>query len=396
MRGRSLVAATGIALLALTSGGLTAASAAPSTPDAAGQPATPLIQGLVVIATGSVAPLYQTGTVGAPVALASGSGLIDAAFTPNGQTAYVANAGADSVTPVNVDDDITLVPGPPITTGPDPVAVAVTPNGKTALVVDNHGKKIGSHYQYWVQWISTTTNTIVAHVKVGISPIDIAITPNGRRAYVSNVNSGTVTPIAVGPRKALRAIHVGFDPEALAITPNGKYVYVANNLSRSVTPIRISDDKALTPIKVGKFPAAIAITASGKYAYVTNNGSGTVSKIKLSTRKVVKTIKTGGYPDNVVITPNGKAAYVGSFDDQATRKHLRTVIALDLTTGTVARHITVGRGPIALGVKPGGLTVYVANFYSNTVTAITVATNTAGAGMGIGGWFEPSFIAMRP
>ena len=63
MRGRSLVTATGIALLALTSGGLTAASAAPSTPVAAGaagaegQPASlALIQGLVVIATGSVAP----------------------------------------------------------------------------------------------------------------------------------------------------------------------------------------------------------------------------------------------------------------------------------------------------------------------------------------------------
>ncbi len=222
MRGRSLVAATGITLLALTSGGVTVAnaasaagaapgaSAAASTPGAAGQPATPgqpvspvqptfraLIQGLVVIATGSVAPLYQTGVVGTPVALASGSGLIDAAFTPNGLTAYVANAGASSVTPVSVVDDTTLMPGPPIPTGPDPIAVAVTPNGKTALVVDNHGKKVRGHFQYWVQWISTATNTVVAHVRVGISPIEIAITPNGKFAYVSNVNSGTVTPIEV-------------------------------------------------------------------------------------------------------------------------------------------------------------------------------------------------------
>ncbi len=129
---------------------------------------------------------------------------------------------------------------------------------------------------------------------------------------------------------------------------------------------------------------------------MTNNGSGTLSKIRLATRKVVKTIRTGGYPDNIVLTPNGKAAYVGSFDDQAIKTHLRTVIALDLTTGMVARHIIVGRGPIALGVKPGGLSVYVANFYSNTVSAITVATNTAGSGMGLGGWHEPTFIAMEP
>ena len=126
MRGRGLVVATGITLLALASGGVCAASAATSTPGATGQPATPgqpptpgepatraFIQGLVVIATGSVAPLYQTGAIGTPVALASGSDLIAAAFTPNDLTAYVANAAESSVTPVSVVDDTTLMAGPP-------------------------------------------------------------------------------------------------------------------------------------------------------------------------------------------------------------------------------------------------------------------------------------------
>jgi YVTN family beta-propeller protein len=290
------------------------------------------IDGLVVIGTGSVMPLYTTGAAGTPVPLPSGSGLIDAAFAPNGLTAYVVNAGADAVTPVSIGDGSDVVPGADIATGPDPVAIAVTPNGKYALVADNHGKKVGHHYQYWVQWIDLATNTVVAHARVGISPIEIAITPDGRYAYVTNAESGTVTPIKIASHRALRPIHVGFDPEAMAITPNGRYAYVANNASGTVTPIRVSDNKALRAIRVGSFPAAIAITPNGKFAYVTNNGSGTVSKIRISTRTVTATIRTARYPDNIVITPNGKSAYVGSFDGQAIRTHLRTVTAINLTT----------------------------------------------------------------
>jgi YVTN family beta-propeller protein len=388
--GTRMVAAVGTVALSLTlaAGGTSLASTGQALrPAATAGPGTadPLIA--LVLAAGSANPLYATSTIGSAVTIPDGA--LEAAFTPDGQTAYVI--GGDHVTPISVSDGVVAEPSialPHSKYGADAVAVAITPNGKTALVVNNFAP-------YWVSWISTSTSKVVAKVKVGISPISIAITANGKYAYVTNVDSGTVTAISIAGHRKLRTVHVGFDPEAIAITPSGKYVYVADNGSSEVTPIRVAGNTALKPIKVGKFPAAIAISPSGKYAWVTNNGSGTVSKISLSSRKVVKTIRTARFPDNIVITSNGKDAYVASFDGQAINRHLHTVTAINLSSGST-KQIGVGKGPIALGYSPVTNTVYVSDFYSSTVTPIDVATSTAGPAISLNGQNDPGYIAIDP
>jgi len=398
--GRRMVTATGIAMLALATAAAFAAPAATATSAAtaasarASSPTGPatanLITALIVNGSSTVTPLHETGTTSPAIGV---GGSLEAAFTPNGRTAYVI--GGDVVTPIAITDGVVASAQPAITLPhrshghADGVAIAVTPNGKIALAVNNFAP-------YWVTWINTATNTVTAKVKVGISPIEIAITPNGKYAYVTNAEAGTVTPIVIATHKALRAIKVGFSPEAIAITPNGKYAYVANNLSNTVSPIRIAGNKALRPIKVGGFPAAIAITPNGKYAYVTNNGSRSVSQISIASRKVVATIRVASFPDNIVITPNGRYAYVASFNGQAIDTHLHTVTVIRLSTGHVLAHITVGNGPIALGFSNLTQTVYVANFYADSVTPIRVSTNTAGPAIGLAGQHEPTFIAIDP
>jgi YVTN family beta-propeller protein len=388
--GRKIATAAGATALVLALASSTSlASAAGLHSRATARPDAANLLTALILPAGAATPLYETGRIGTAIPIADGA--LEAAFTPNGQTAYVI--GGNEVTPITISDGVAATARPPVTlphskNGADAVAIAITPNGSTALVVNNFAP-------YWVSWINTSTNKVVAKVKAGVSPIDIAITPNGKYAYVTNAESGTVTPIDIATHAALHPIRVGFTPEAIAITPNGKYAYVANNASGTVTPIRIAGNAALAPIKVGRFPAAIAITPDGKYAYVTNNGSGTVSQISLSARTVVKTIKTASFPDNIVITPNGEAAYVGSFDGQAIKTHLHLVTAINLVTAKTTQ-IGVGRGPIALGYSALTGLVYVANFYSATVTPITVATNKAGAAIGLAGQHQPEFIAIRP
>ena len=111
---------------------------------------------------------------------------------------------------------------------------------------------------------------------------------------------------------------------------------------------------------------------------------------------MVKTIRTGGFPDDMVITPNGKFGYVASWDQQAIKTHLHSVTAIRLSTGAVIRHITVGRDPIALAMAPDGAVVYSANWKSDTVSPVSVATNTAGPAIGLAGFHQPEFIAIRP
>jgi YVTN family beta-propeller protein len=89
-------------------------------------------------------------------------------------------------------------------------------------------------------------------------------------AYVSNLDSGTVTPIKTGTNTAGPAITVGQDPYAIAITPNGKTAYVENMGSGTVTPISTCTNTAGPAITVGQNPYTIVITPNGKTAYVAN------------------------------------------------------------------------------------------------------------------------------
>ena len=127
---------------------------------------------------------------------------------------YVATPSAGrpgTVTPINTATNTKL---PPIKTGGQPYAIAITPDEKTAYVVSD------AYQGGTVTPIRTATNTALPPIKTGgHTPWAIAITPDGKTAYVTNFDSGTVTPIRTATNTALRPIKVGFNPGAIAITP---------------------------------------------------------------------------------------------------------------------------------------------------------------------------------
>ncbi len=67
--------------------------------------------------------------------------------------------------------------------------------------------------------INTVTNNAGKAIKVGKDPVAVAITPDGKTAYVANEISGTVTPIFTATNIAGKAIRVSSRPVYIAITP---------------------------------------------------------------------------------------------------------------------------------------------------------------------------------
>jgi YVTN family beta-propeller protein len=102
---------------------------------------------------------------------------------------------------------------------------------------------------------NTRTRMVFGPIKVGNNPVAIAITPNGKTAYVVNAGSDTVTPISTATRAALKPINVGIYPDGIAITPDGKTAYVANADSSTVTPISTATSRTSRPIRIGPQPA---------------------------------------------------------------------------------------------------------------------------------------------
>jgi DNA-binding beta-propeller fold protein YncE len=106
-------------------------------------------------------------------------------------------------------------------------------------------------YDGTVTPIAIATNTPGAPIPVGSQNEDVAIavTPDGKTAYVANApttyGNGTLTPIDLATGTAGTPIAAGLAPDALAITPDGKTIYVANGPNGASAP---SSATGVTPI----------------------------------------------------------------------------------------------------------------------------------------------------
>jgi hypothetical protein len=355
-----------------------------------------------------------TNTPGKPVHLDSSvggdltSGVDSVAFTADGKTAYFLTGLG--MTPFNT---VTNTPGKPIPVSPShrhgfPVAIAVTPDGKTVYVVSEGpgGSSRPNTITATVTPISTATNTPGKPIPVGgrfnAGPYDgselIAVTPDGKTVYVAAGPS--VTPISTATNTPGKPIHIR-NPAWIAFTPDGKTAYVANLpitpgavTSSTVIPISTATNRAGKPIHIGNGQLfRIAITPDGKTAYVTTElhkvqstpfymRSGTITPINTATNTPGQPIPVSGIGQitigEIAITPDGKTAYV----DQS-----GTITPISTTTNTPGTPIRV-RGGTWMTITPDGKTLYVLTG-SGTVVPISTATDTPGQPIRVG---RPGFL----
>ena len=88
-----------------------------------------------------------------------------------------------------------------VTVGPNPVDAVPTPNGTTAYIT-NAGADT-------VSVIDTTTSSLTATVTVGWRPVDAAVTPDGSSVYVTNAGSNSVSVISTATNTVVATIPVG-------------------------------------------------------------------------------------------------------------------------------------------------------------------------------------------
>ncbi|MGD0808922.1 MAG: IPT/TIG domain-containing protein, partial [Acidimicrobiales bacterium] len=286
----------------------------------------------------AVTPAHSAAIVDVTVTTGGGTSPTSSAdqfsYLPVTPTAYVADyQGAGTVTPIQT---ATNTAGSPITVGHYPIAIAITPNGSTAYVVNDGGNTVTP--------VTIATGVASSTIAVGSFPNAIAITPDGSTAYVSNDNSNSVTPINTAANTHGTAIAVGSEPIAIAITPNGSTAYVVNNGNNTVTPINTATNTHGTAIAVGSSPVAIAITPNGSTAYVVNYG-GTITPINTATNIAGSPITVGVNPRSIAITPDGSTAYV-SYDNNP-----GTVTPINIATGAVGSTIEAGDNAIAVAIS---------------------------------------------
>ena len=272
----------------------------------------------------------------------------------------------------------------------DSYAIAITPDGTKAYVANfNTGSASGPGTVTVIaidKSVSPETATVTGTVSGSFdNPIAIAITPDGTTAYVINSTGGTISIVNVATNTITGTVTGTFhDPDAIAIAPDGTTAYVANNLGNGsggsgtgyISIITI--DKNASPetaivtgvITDSSFdhPALIAVTADGTKACVVN--AETVSIINLTNNVVTlvnDSANTLNYNDlyGLALTPDSTTAYV---------TNTSTIAIIDIAKATVTGSISDARlnEPNGIAVTPDNSTAYTSNNGNNTVSIIYI------------------------
>lgn len=269
-----------------------------------------------------------------------------------------------------------------------PAAASTTP-APTAYVANSGTNTVDA--------INTSTNTVIATIRVGADPTGFAMTKDGATVYV--VTSKGIYPINTATNKAGKVI----DPAAtkIALDPDGYILCALNGHSDTVTIINISTGKVRAPVKVGGSPNSIAFTPKGRIAFITTTDPGLVVSINTATRKVRTPVRhIGGAPTSIVVSGSGEEAYVvdngelihfhtysnGQGQRIAPASHAvvarfggyvlalasSSVYPVEVVDGTAGPPVGVGSSPDAAVYGPSGRLAYVASTGTDTVTPIHV------------------------
>jgi len=179
--------------------------------------------------------------------LAAGAGATGIAINKAATLALIASTGEGTISIYSISGK-RLTPAGKLQLDPQPgpVDVAISPDGKTALVTQRRGNAI------WRLAIDGTrvTDTGITYATGG-QPYGVVFSKDGNYAYNTNLQGrllpegaprppgpriGTVTAIDLRSNKVVTTVDVGPTPEHVAISPDGRYLEVTVVNGSSAAP----------------------------------------------------------------------------------------------------------------------------------------------------------------
>lgn len=235
-----------------------------------------------------------------------GKGAAGASVNPAGTLALVANHEEGTVSVLSINGAAVSVVDT-LNLGNEksgPMHVAITPDGKRALV-----SRDGDH--------KVTVLDIDSSNKVKLSGRDlfpgqrpdcIDIRVQGDLAVVANIGRGqgdadtvSLIDLSVDPPRVVDTVSVGQTPESAFFTPDGAYVAV-NVMDGSNKPatspfykkggqlvlLRLQDKRLVkaASMSIGVWPQGMAFSADGKHALVQNTGDQNIQLVRIEGEKL--------------------------------------------------------------------------------------------------------------
>jgi len=246
---------------------------------------------------------------------------VEAAFTPDGRSAYVSNYS---------------MYGPDLSHQGDDVC-------SPQLGIDNS----------FLYRIDTASLRIAQVISVGAVPKFVAVTPNGRLVLATNWCSWSLTVIDASTGRSIREVPLGRYPRGIAVDPMSRTAYVAVMGASRVARVDLRTFRVSWLPAVGSGPRHLVTDAAGRWLYVTLNGDGRVAKVDLRTGRMVAKVRTGSQPRSMAISADGLALYVVNYASD-------TISKLRTSDMSVVQTVPVNHHPIGISYDTGTGDVWVA------------------------------------
>jgi YVTN family beta-propeller protein len=327
--------------------------------------------------------------------------LLAAASSANAGTLVVANKSEATVSLVDTDTGEIRATLP---TGNAPHEVAVSPDGKLALV-GNYGTRaepgssltlvdvvsakvvktieLSDHSRpHGIVWrddrhavitveanqalitVDTDTGAVVQEVatEAEVSHM-VAVAPGQSRAFVANIGSGSVTVVDLEAGKRLATIATGDGAEGIAVTPDGRQVWVTNRAADTVTVLDAETLESLAELEAGSFPIRTEVTADGLWVLVTNARGNDLSVFSTRELEEVRRVSfetvstdaegrlfsdrfgTSSVPIGIEVVSDEQVAYVA-------HANADNISIIDLEAWRVVGSLAAGREPDGMGYSP--------------------------------------------
>jgi len=333
---------------------------------------------------------------------------------------WVATQGDQKVTAfnINLSNGAASQVGAAASTGVQPVAMILAPDGKTLFIANSGDNTITA---YGINSDGSVTAQGSA-VPAGQLPVALAADPSGKFLFVANQGtfgnntSGTVsvfsiqgtslTPVAGSPFPTeLPSDVTGTGPAAVVASPTGNFLYVANQFTNTVSIFSYDMNGFLTqsgasPVPAGANPSALAFsrcagvtsatanctTADGNNLFVADSGSNEITVFAAC----IQTSGTCGAADGTLHSVAGSPFAAGTAP-VALMVHptLNFVYAVDSKSNQISQYkyspatgaltalspaASTGIAPFSAGITSAGNWAYATNNGGSNLSAFSVGT----------------------
>lgn len=243
----------------------------------------------------------------------------------------------------------------------------------------------------------------------GGGAIEAAVTPDDRFVFVSLEGRDELAVFSLrqalahgfGPSAFVGTIPLGIAPVGLAISPDGRWLYATSEAGRPGTPGRAGSEGTLSVISVrraetaparpvvatvtaGCSPVRVITSADGQVVWVTARESNMLLGFSAGLLRgrpahaLIAAVRVGMAPVGLALVSGGSRIVVADSNRFGAPGATASLAVVSVPAALAGRpallgYLRAGRFPREMALSPGGRTLYVGNFVSRQLEAVSMA-----------------------